>query len=146
MDSLMLAGYVIREYNKRFFITNLSLQKVLYIIQNRLLKEGFSGTNIIEDEFVASNYGPIIRNVYDKYRIKGAQNLYPLVTDDKIDNFKNNLQPTVLKIIDRTINEFITFSSWDLVNLTNKEKFAWDRTRKSGNTIINKYEIMKDCL
>lgn len=52
------------------YITNLKLQKLLYYIQGEYMAK--MNTPLFNDDFLAWEHGPIIREVYDKYKQNGS--------------------------------------------------------------------------
>ena len=128
-SALDIANFVI---NNSIYMTNLRLQKTLYylyiLFYRRFQKELF-----IED-FIALDYGPIIRNVYNYYKVFGNSQLY----NNIIPNINlNKDEKDFLKIMIQRLGEY---DVWDLVESTHKYD-TWLNTPK--NQVISK-KLIKD--
>ena len=128
-SALDIATFVINNSN---YMTNLRLQKTLYylyiLFYRRFQKELF-----IED-FIALDYGPIIRNVYNYYKVFGNSQLY----NNIIPNINlNKDEKDFLKIMIQRLGEY---DVWDLVESTHKYD-TWLNTPK--NQVISK-KLIKD--
>lgn len=65
-SALEVARYVIKYSNdKRYGITNLKLQKILYLIQAYFL---IKGKLCFSDRIEAWNFGPVVPTVYREYK------------------------------------------------------------------------------
>lgn len=71
VDVLVLANYIIK--NSKKDLSNLELQKILYFTELAYIKK--FDRHLIEDDFEAWQYGPIIKSVYYKYRNYGANSI-----------------------------------------------------------------------
>ena len=66
-----LADYVLAISSKE--LSNLELQQILYQIELAYIRK--FNKHLIADEFEAWNYGPVLREVYYKYRNYGANSI-----------------------------------------------------------------------
>jgi uncharacterized phage-associated protein len=66
----MQAARKVCEYGS-WKITNLGLQKILYIAQMIFMGEK-NGVRLVDAEFEAWDYGPVVPNVYRRVRMFGA--------------------------------------------------------------------------
>lgn len=139
MKAKELALYIINEYHKKEgIISNLVLQKIMYLIQHKLLQANFSGVDVIEEDFEAWQYGPVIREVYVQYVSFGAMDLGILANEDDVINFKNLLKLEVKQIIDSVIAKYINTYPWDLVKLTHIKNGAWQKTMAENNNVYGR--------
>ena len=70
----LIAKYIIERcdhYNQT--ISNLKLQKILYFVQAEFLVE--ENRRCFFEEIEAWDYGPVVPNVYRKYKMYGAANI-----------------------------------------------------------------------
>ncbi len=121
--AMEIARYVIdRCYREYRPISNLQLQKFLYFIQVEFLQA--HNRPLFNDEIEAWPYGPVVREVYTRFSIKGASPL-PYNYDTEIDI-------DAMKIINNVIEERIEIPVWDLVDETHEINGAWYKTYNNG--------------
>ena len=157
MKAIELSEYVIAKYDYYGeFIQNKKLQKFLYYIEAWSLVHLNS---IIDEDFEAWVHGPVIPEVYHKYKHFGYSPLkieYPnsLPNASKfIETFKNQkinegINPEAFKLVDDVLNEYGELTAFQLERLTHSED-PWLLARKDVailshcNNFINK-QVMKD--
>ena len=120
------------------YITNLKLQKLLYYAQGYILAK--KDTPLFSDDFVAWEHGPVIRKVYDKYKINGASGI-------KYDeDFTVQIDDEINEILEEVYNKYGQYTAWKLRNMTHAET-PWKTTAR--NEIISKDKIkeffIKEC-
>ena len=127
--AINIASYICRTIK----VDPLKLQKLLYYTQAvtlvRLDKPAFF------EEIEAWDYGPVIREVYKKFRHTNE-------IIEKIDNKFNTLDPELITCIDIVIDYYGSKSGSALVNETHSESPWKDAYKKGKNTIISK-DVMK---
>ncbi|WP_095298883.1 type II toxin-antitoxin system antitoxin SocA domain-containing protein [Helicobacter sp. 12S02232-10] len=143
MEALKVAKYIINkciELEKP--ISNLQLQKIMYFVQLDFLKE--TRKKLITDEFKAWQYGPVLEEVYYKYRIFGSNKMFLPEEDSQLD-----LSDEEQSIINQTIEKSIKLPAWELVQKSHHPNGAWVATFKDGagdkNTIPD-FLIEKEAL
>lgn len=111
-------------------ITQLTLQKLLYFVQ------GLAGVIKEEPAFKESiynwSYGPVVREVYDKYKGYGANEI--------IEENDIKLSPCVEEIIEIVVRDYGKFNPSALIELTHEET-PWKVTQK--NEVIE-FESIKN--
>lgn len=144
--ALEIARYTINYINKQNEeITNLKLQKILYYIQAAFLVE--TGEPCFPDEIVCWQHGPVVRIVYDEFRIYEAGSI-PKQERVKKMVFKNGMlkfeeQPyqdpqmstEQKKLIDRVLNGLMSYDAWYLVDRTHEEA-PWKDMNNNYNAEI----------
>lgn len=128
-----IAAYIVsksKEIKKP--VDNLKLQKLLYYAQGLSYIE--NGDPLFEDEIYAYMYGPVVKNVYELYRKNVGANIYRIENEEYIEDLDENSKT----ILDRIIETFKNYTSWDLVIKTHYEE-PWSKTLQS--TIISKDKI-----
>ena len=101
------------------FISNLKLQKLLYYAQGIHL--ALYGAPLFADKIVAWQYGPVVEDVYQKYKINGSE---PIADFDlPIENFTADEENT----LQFTQDAFGQFSAWKLADMTHEET-PWKTT------------------
>lgn len=110
-------------------ITPLELQKYLYYVDGISLC--FFEKPAFENDIIAWEYGPVIQEIYDKYRGYGKDEI---ILDKKSIKISSGLR----YIIKRVINGYGKYTGGELIDLTHEET-PWKSTRK--NEIIDKDSI-----
>lgn len=132
-NALSIAEHVIKRCNsKNKAISNLKLQKILYFIQAEFLvtKNAPCFFEIIE----AWDFGPVVPEVYHKYKIFGSANIpapADLMTYDVItDNDK--------KLMNDIIDNCVQYSASTLTEITQNQT-PWIKAYKNNcdNVITN---------
>ena len=134
--ALEIAKYIINkclELNRP--ISNLQLQKILYYVQGEYIKKT-NGEVLFKDKIVAWGHGPSVPSVYFEYNNYCSSEI--VVRQNNIE-----LNQLVMDIIDPIINEKSSYSSWSLVEMTQKEN-PWINTFVPNSTnIITINELRK---
>ena len=98
---------------KEEFISNLKLQKLLYFIQVYHLIT--IGKPCFEEKTEAWNFGPVVPEAYEEYKIFGASPIF-LIKEDY--NALPKLPKTVAKSIEKVVDLFIDWSPSELTKLS----------------------------
>ena len=114
------------------FISNLKLQKLLYYAQGMYL--ALYGEPLFEDEIVAWQYGPVVEEVYQKYKANGSDGIKDFAPP--IENFSYNEEAA----LQFTQEAFGQFSAWKLADMTHEET-PWRDT--AINSAIERAAIKK---
>lgn len=99
-------------YRSSISITNLKLQKLLYFVQGeyyRIKKE-----RLIREEFYAWQLGPVIPEIYFEFSIFSSSNI-------PNQGKANDIVQSESIIIDKILNKYKCFSTWDLVELSHEQ-------------------------
>ena len=99
----------------------LKLQKLLYYIQG--LSLCIYGKPAFNNKIVAWSYGPVVEDVYYKYKDKGKRSL---ATPKDVKRISDGLS----NIIDIVIEGYGKYSAISLMELTHKE-IPWKNTEKT---------------
>ena len=111
--ALRVAEYIIHEAQKREkLVTNTKLQKLLYFTQGVYLAK--YNKLAFEDNIIAWKYGPVVKDIYYKYSLYGAE---PIITVKKYDS-KISLMLT--NAIDIVLESFLDVNQTDLIEETIK--------------------------
>ena len=136
---------IIKKYNEKYiklneeykietnceYITPLKLQKLLYYIQGLALH--VYGKVAFENKICAWAYGPVVEEIYHKYKIKGKE---PISTPDKVEKVSEGLE----KIIEIVIKSYGKYDAGSLIDLTHQER-PWKETEKNCEI---KHELMRE--
>lgn len=117
MSMKEFAKHVIAVANEnQLSVTNLQLQKVMYFSLKTALDESLLNEevlkNLYDTPFLVWRYGPVEKDVYDTYKIFGAD---PIIEDD-VEN--KSLKP-LNKVIVNNLKE----DPFSLVNKSHREKY-----------------------
>lgn len=117
-------------------ITNLKLQKLLYYAQG--LHLACYNAPLFEEHIEAWAHGPVIPQVYSKYR-DFSYNPIPRPRDLDFDKFDGDSRG----FLDEVYRSFGQYSAWKLREMTHEEPPWKEAYRKGPNTIIS-HEALKD--
>lgn len=106
-------------------LTNLKLQKLLYYAQGTSIK--YTGKTLFTEEMYALQYGPVVSDVYNKYKVYGRNHIDEVVDAPELEN-------DVTVILEDVFEEYGQFSAWKLVEMTHNES-PWIETDR--NCIIS---------
>ena len=115
-------------------ISNMKLQKLLFYAQSAFL--AIKGKPLFNNKILAWQHGPVIKEVYEKYKDKGNQGI--------IEYDENNLKDISKEDNDLLIdvyNLFGEYSAWGLRNLTHSEN-PWKSTKR--NEVITTDKMAKE--
>ncbi len=117
------------------YISNLKLQKLLFYAQSAFL--AIKGCPLFEEEVEAWKHGPVIVNVYEKYKRYGASGITEY--DSEIaSRIKQDRETT--KILEEVYDIFAEYSAWGLRNLTHSEE-PWQSTQLGF--VISRKKMLK---
>lgn len=117
-------------------LTNLKLQKLLYLAQGRYMAK--TGKQLFSDQIEAWSLGPVVRTVYDTYKVCGA---FPITAFDINVSDSNELSNDVRAFLDSIWEEYGKYSANYLVNFTHKTA-PWNKAFEQGNnTVIDLAEL-----
>lgn len=120
-------------------ISNLKLQKLLYYVQAAFLVETY--TPAFQEPINAWRYGPVVEDVYFKYRIYADADIkkleeIPKGTMMRQDDFER---------IKKVVHSYQNYNGYDLIAKTHNED-PWRRNRPQDryeSVIINQDEIKR---
>lgn len=135
-------------------MSQLKLQKILYYVYAEFLLK--TGKKLFKEEFVAFQYGPVVKEIYHKYKKYGSS----IIEEDEDDVFELHARiPTpisfmkvvssevgieaVTSIID-TLEKYLGCSASELVTKTHRPQGPWDQVYESyQNKVITDDIILK---
>ncbi len=110
-------------------LTDLKLQKLLYYAQGTAIK--YTGKSLFNESLVAWDLGPVVPEVYNKYKKYGKK---PIDEPMEKPNFGNNDVEVILKDV---YEDYGQFSAFKLVEMTHNEA-PWKETPKNDVILIDK--------
>ncbi len=112
-----IANYFLYKAQKdhQELLSNLKLQKLVYYAQG--LHLAMYGKPIFKEEIRAWNYGPVVPELYAKYKRCGASGIAPDKTFDP-----NSIDSKTRGFLDEVYSAFGQFSAVGLMNLTHDDK------------------------
>ena len=107
-------------------ITNLQLQKILYITE--VFSLGILGKTIFNSKIEAWDYGPVVPEVYHKFKY---------FVDTPIPEFAfprdiEQCDSDECKFIDEMVELTKGLKGWELVAITHRQGTAWSNTYQEG--------------
>jgi uncharacterized phage-associated protein len=116
-------------------LTNLKLQKLLYFAQTEYYLK--NNKPLFIDSIEAWEFGPVVPNVYHKYKSCGA---FPITVFDNWEK-ANGLAKEVISFIETIWQKWGKYSASYLVELTHKNNSPWSKYYKSSNCVIPVTEL-----
>lgn len=114
-------------------ISNLKLQKLVYYAQGFAL--AMTGKPLFNEDFRAWQHGPVIPELYQKYKTNGALGIKP---PSNFDASKFTAEQK--DVLEQVYEAYGQFSAWKLRNMTHEEA-PWEDT--PIDDVISK-ELMRD--
>lgn len=120
MKSLDVANILVANYGDEIKITNLSLNKLVYLAQVEALKAD-SSKPLFDDVIEAWAYGPVEPAVYHVFKDYRRATIPSYVVDLRGIAASSD----EMGIIDATAGKYGFLTAFDLVDLTHREGGAW---------------------
>ncbi|MDS3925257.1 Panacea domain-containing protein [Staphylococcus hominis] len=112
-------------------ITNLQLQKVLYFtflnlinnddVEEETLREMYDEST----QFLVWRYGPVIEEVYEKFRIYGST---PILERGETDSRFNKLNESIVEMLEQNPFDLVEKSHQSLIWKKNEDKIEYGRS------------------
>lgn len=118
-------------------ISNLKIQKLVYYAQGFSL--AINNKPIFEEKIQAWPHGPVVPDLYNKYKEYG-NNALPV---DNLDIDFSKYSQEEIELLDEVYDMYGQFSAWKLRNMTHEEK-PWISTFEKGKSNIISHEVLKD--
>lgn len=119
--ALRIAEYIIHEAQKRRNpVTNTKLQKLLYFVQGSYLAK--HNKKAFEDNIIAWEYGPVVKDIYYKYSLYGAE---PIIV---VEEYDSKISLMLINAIDIVLESFLNVNQTDLIEETIKPGSPWSYT------------------
>lgn len=116
-----VAEYIIYETQKRKNpVTNTKLQKLLYFVQGSYLAK--HNKKAFEDNIIAWEYGPVVKDIYYKYSLYGAE---PIIV---VEEYDSKISLMLINAIDIVLESFLDVNQTDLIEETIKPGSPWSYT------------------
>ena len=137
-----VARYILGYYyfKKKSCCSNLKLQKILYFLQaNHLV---LTGKSLFEDKIEAENFGPVVRSVYDEYKIYGSGAI-PFQFFKNNDNWNYQIYEKDSRLMNPLLDKLEKYSSTALLELIHNQT-PWKKAYESYDDHIIKKEDLID--
>lgn len=134
-----VAEYVITySEDKDYGISNLKLQKILYLIQAYFLMQ--TKKPCFSEEIEAWDFGPVIPEVYRRYKQFGSTDIQ--VRCLNLEKVQKRFRKEDRKRIDAVIDKFADFSTANLTILTQNQA-PWNEAFDRKEKVIRCEDILK---
>lgn len=122
IPAMTAAGFICK--SGRFRVTNLALQKVLYLAH--MLHLGDKGRPLIKGHFEAWDYGPVQPRVYHHVKAFGSKPIPDIFWSHSVedDNERETLRSACDALLNRSPGELVAITHWD--------QGAWARNYRPG--------------
>lgn len=138
-SALEVSQYMVsKAYEEGYPISNLQLQKLLYFVQGKALVK--LGCPAFSESFEAWNYGPVVPEVYDQYRVYGAS---PICRKYDTQLAASTVLEPLRRIVDDVLEDYGRETAWHLVQYTHKANSPWSEAIRDGKKVISKEDMKK---
>lgn len=120
MRSIDVANLFIQRCGQSLYLTNLSLNKLVYFAQVEALKAR-PERPLFDDEIEAWAYGPVEPVVYQAFKEYGDSRIE---MPNGTPSFSKDTE-FAIEIVDRVAETYGSLSAFDLVDMTHREGSAW---------------------
>lgn len=117
-------------------MTNLKLNKLLYYAQGTYLAR--AGVPLFEDAIEAWQLGPVVADIYHRYKVCGRNPIAPSRDDIDCACFTDDELETLYDVM----REMGRYTGSALVAFTHKEGTPWSQARESGNAVLDAHSMM----
>lgn len=131
-----VAKYFLKIQDPEDTITNMKLQKLLYLAQGFHL--AIYGKRLFKSDIKAWDHGPVVPTIYHEYKKYYKD---PIPVDASFD--ASMIDRKVQGLLDEVYNVFGIYSAYELRNLTHQDS-AWKKAFNSENSTISDKD-MTDC-
>ena len=111
-------------------ITNLKLQKLLYLAEALYMSIYKNETKLFNEEWIASESEPINNELHLKFNEFG-NNIIAISDDEK--NIGSEINKKNKRILDSILRIYGSSSYLDLLSLTTSESTAWEKNQKKNS-------------
>jgi uncharacterized phage-associated protein len=130
-EARKICNFIIARYSERSFdLTNLRLNKLLYFIHGWSLTSRPQG--LVRNHFLAWQHGPVIRPVYDAFKVYGESPVTQLAEylDYSSGETKaiahDDISPADADIIVRVFESYAPYTTSELRNKSHEAGGPWD--------------------
>ena len=144
---LLVANSIINKtFSKGASITHLKLQKLIYFVYKKHLKD--TGYALFGDFFEVWTYGPVLSSVYHAFKKYGAKN----ITDYAYSTYDTSNRILIVSSADTAFYDALgwvwavygDFDAITLVNLTHREGTAWHIADMKSSAYLDDIDIMNE--
>lgn len=128
-----VANLLLARYGQSNSISNISLNKLVYLTQVEALKENPSAP-LFNDPMQAWDYGPVVPNVYHEFKHYGRNRV--LHPGGQVD-LSETEEAQANRLIDKVMDKFGDLTAFDLVELTHQKGGAWRNVYVPNKRNIN---------
>lgn len=133
-----------RSFEEKIDVTPMKLQKLLYFIYRDYLKE--EKTPLFSESFLAWEYGPVLRSVYDEFKSFGASGItkFARTANDEVYVINEKYYPKVKKHIDRVWGKYKHYNGIELSQKTHETGGAWKKAYMKNMPELRDEDIKND--
>ena len=116
-------------------MTNMRLNKLLFFAQGHYFAR--TGKPLFDDDFKAWEYGPVVSDIYQKYKCYGRKPFSEIDSDYCSEDFA----PDELEVLLDVAREYGKLATSELVNITHRNNSPWVTSFTSLGQAIPKHQI-----
>lgn len=133
-----------RAYEEEEKVTPMKLQKLMYFICRNYLKK--TNKELVEESFLAWDYGPVLRSAYDEFKPFGAKPITRFAKNSKNEVYiiNESINNDITEVIDDVWQQYKSKNGIELSEITHQEDGAWHTAYYNrGRGCVIKAEEMK---
>lgn len=115
-------------------VSNLMLQKILYLAHGSYLAEKGADHPLVNDDFEAWRYGPVIPDLYYKFRVFGSSPIEEYILHRV--NVENGRHEDEKKYLEEVTDLLENKTPSQLVSMTHAKQGAWEQCYEAGSRNI----------
>lgn len=125
-------------------VTPMKLQKILYFICRDYVQR--YGRRLVSEDFLAWDYGPVLRSVYDDFKSYGSRRIdrFARSADGKAYVVNADAEPEVMAAVDDMWEQCRDYTGIELSKKTHKPGTAWYKAYTAGSACLNDEDIAND--
>lgn len=147
-DTAAVVNTILYESSKHFgeHLRPMKLQKLLYFCFGRCLVDNNIQDRIIEEDFEAWPYGPVVPSVYYSFREYGYSHIHNFGYDNagKRKMIAMEKAAEIYHQIIETLEIYVGYADLKLSEMTHRLDGAWWATKKKDSTVIELGDIKNE--
>lgn len=142
-----LANTILRlAFTETIEVTPMKLQKIMYFICRDYVQS--TGKRLISEDFLAWDYGPVLKSAYDEFKSYGAKPIDKFAKDvaGHVLVVNETADPAAAQSIHKMWEKCKMLDGISLSKKTHKEGTAWWKAYMRGSTCLDDGDIQNDTI
>ena len=138
VSAIALANTILkRAFKENIPVTPMKLQKLIYFVYRQFLQD--YGKQILSDNFLVWQYGPVLQSVYDEFKSFRANQITRFAKDAKNNVYivNESINKELSSVITDVWDKYKQYSGIYLSELTHRPGSAWRKARERNDEILS---------